>query len=77
MVDVHRAFARDTKNVGDTQILDTTSWKVVVLPTRHSPSHPSSGHTHNTNPDQLVRDTCSAKVGKADYTHPVANFPVH
>jgi len=75
---IHRTFARGTKTVAGTPIpgregilvqklavQDTTNPKVAVLPTRRSLSHPSSGHTHNTNPAQPVQDTCSAGARKA------------
>lgn len=89
-VEAYYAFAQDTKTVGHTPILDIvefrartpkvrdmTNWKAGYLPTHPSPSHPSSGHTHNTIPVQLAQDTYSAKASKVAYTHSMANRSVH
>ena len=89
-VEVYYAFSRDRKIVEHTPILgmvefpvptskvqDTTNWKVGDLPTHLPPSHPSSGHTHNTSPVQLAQDMCSVKAGKVAYIHSTTNRPVH
>lgn len=83
-VGVRYVFARDRGTVLYAPILDaarfpvqtsdvqdTTGWEVGDLPT-----HPSSGHTHNTSPAQLSQGTCSAEAGKAAYNHSMANRPV-
>ena len=63
--EVHHAFVQDTMNS-----------KVTVFPTHHLLSHPSSDHTHNTNPVQPAQDTCSGSAGKVGYIRPRESYPV-